>query len=225
MDAATSQEFLNVCPRSNLADIIRRFQGHRGFVVLCYDLLRRRHSLRKGKLITSRDTWATTGRDPDDYYFEAKLYNITSKMTDDYLARIYLNEADYFGGGLMLDRYQETLDQSPDISDEEYQKLRKNSRGFFIQDGHPFKRGQSHNSTSITIIPIMYSDRETLRLGWELYVSSGMVVVALLAIYTRTQYLGNSKYTHSMPVRSIVPIPSSRYRPANPPRHCPSHPI
>ena len=40
---------------------IRRFQGHRGFVVLCYDLLRRGHSLRKSNLITSRDTWATTG--------------------------------------------------------------------------------------------------------------------------------------------------------------------
>lgn len=39
---------------------IRRFQSHRGFVILCYDILRRRHSLSKTNLITSRDTWETT---------------------------------------------------------------------------------------------------------------------------------------------------------------------
>src|SRR5579859_1483047 len=39
---------------------IRRFQGHRGFVVLCFDLQRRRHSLQKTNLITSKDNWETT---------------------------------------------------------------------------------------------------------------------------------------------------------------------
>src|SRR5579859_2587413 len=39
---------------------IRRFQGHRGFVVLCFDLLRRWHSLQKTNLITSKDNWETT---------------------------------------------------------------------------------------------------------------------------------------------------------------------
>src|SRR5579859_5888000 len=39
---------------------IRRFQRHRGFVVLCFDLLCRRHSLQKMNLITSRDNWETT---------------------------------------------------------------------------------------------------------------------------------------------------------------------
>lgn len=38
----------------------RRFQRHRGFVILCYDILRRRHSLSKTNLITSKDTWDTT---------------------------------------------------------------------------------------------------------------------------------------------------------------------
>jgi hypothetical protein len=38
----------------------RRFQRHRGFVILCYDILRRRHSLFKTNLITSKDTWETT---------------------------------------------------------------------------------------------------------------------------------------------------------------------
>ena len=38
----------------------RRFQRHRGFVILCYDILRRRHSLSKTNLITSKDTWETT---------------------------------------------------------------------------------------------------------------------------------------------------------------------
>ena len=38
----------------------RRFQRHRGFVILCYDILRRRHSLTKTNLITSKDTWETT---------------------------------------------------------------------------------------------------------------------------------------------------------------------
>jgi len=38
----------------------RRFQCHRGFVILCYDILRRRHSLSKTNLITSKDTWETT---------------------------------------------------------------------------------------------------------------------------------------------------------------------
>jgi hypothetical protein len=41
-------------------NFFRRFQGHRGFVVLCFDLVRRRHSLRKTNLITSRDHWETT---------------------------------------------------------------------------------------------------------------------------------------------------------------------
>src|SRR5579859_2431977 len=39
---------------------IRRFQSHRGFVVLCFDFLRRRHSLQKTNLITSKDNWETT---------------------------------------------------------------------------------------------------------------------------------------------------------------------
>jgi len=39
----------------------RRFQRHRGFVILCYDILRRRHSLSKTNFITSKDTWETTG--------------------------------------------------------------------------------------------------------------------------------------------------------------------
>src|SRR5436190_14301401 len=40
--------------------LIRRFQSHRGFAVLCYDLLRRRHSLSKSNLIASRDSWSVT---------------------------------------------------------------------------------------------------------------------------------------------------------------------
>ena len=40
--------------------LIRRFQSHRGFTVLCYDLLRRRHSLSKSNLIPSRDSWSVT---------------------------------------------------------------------------------------------------------------------------------------------------------------------
>jgi hypothetical protein len=40
---------------------IRRFQSHRGFVVLCFDLLRRGLSLKESNLITSRDHWDTTG--------------------------------------------------------------------------------------------------------------------------------------------------------------------
>src|SRR5579859_2631710 len=39
---------------------IRCFQGHRGFVVLCFNLLRRRHNLQKMNLITSKDNWETT---------------------------------------------------------------------------------------------------------------------------------------------------------------------
>jgi hypothetical protein len=45
----------------NLISNFRRFQRHRGFVILCYDVLRRRHSLSKSNLITSRDAWKTTG--------------------------------------------------------------------------------------------------------------------------------------------------------------------
>jgi Helitron helicase-like domain at N-terminus len=40
---------------------IRRFQSHRGFIVLCFDLLRRGLSLKESNLITSRDHWDTTG--------------------------------------------------------------------------------------------------------------------------------------------------------------------
>jgi hypothetical protein len=36
----------------------RRFQRHRGFVILCYDILRRRHNLSKTNLI-SKDIWDT----------------------------------------------------------------------------------------------------------------------------------------------------------------------
>jgi hypothetical protein len=40
---------------------IRCFQSHRGFIVLCFDLLRRGLSLKESNLITSRDHWDTTG--------------------------------------------------------------------------------------------------------------------------------------------------------------------
>ena len=46
--------------RSIVLTFIRRFQRHRGFVILCYDILRRRHSLAKTNLITSREAWETT---------------------------------------------------------------------------------------------------------------------------------------------------------------------
>ena len=45
----------------------RRFQRHRGFVILCYDILRRRHSLSKTNFIAGKDTWETTG-DLRHYY-------------------------------------------------------------------------------------------------------------------------------------------------------------
>jgi Helitron helicase-like domain at N-terminus len=40
---------------------IRRFQSHRGFIVLCFNLLRRGLSLKESNLITSQDHWDTTG--------------------------------------------------------------------------------------------------------------------------------------------------------------------
>jgi hypothetical protein len=40
---------------------IRRFQSHRSFIVLCFNLLRRGHSLKESNLITSQDHWDTTG--------------------------------------------------------------------------------------------------------------------------------------------------------------------
>ena len=61
MDAATSQEFFQVHPHPDYVNMVRQLQGHRGFVILCYDLLQWGHSLHKSNLITSRETWSTAG--------------------------------------------------------------------------------------------------------------------------------------------------------------------
>src|SRR5437773_12117469 len=60
--------------------LIRRLQSHRGFTVLCYDLLRRRHSLSKSNLIASRDSWSVT-RPLLESLTDEKLANAANQAT------------------------------------------------------------------------------------------------------------------------------------------------
>jgi hypothetical protein len=78
--------------------------------------------------------------DPDDY-FESKLYSVSIGPWRGPV-HVYLNEGDYIGDDLILGRYLETLERPDGLTDDEYKKLRKKARRFFVRDGHLFKRSR-----------------------------------------------------------------------------------
>ena len=100
--------------------------------------------------------------DPDDY-FDSRLYSITTHSDHfsansapsgepalqtvhgppdhlNHLAWIYLLEGEYDGQDLLLGQYLETLQRPDNISDQQFQQLRKKSPLFFVRDGLLFKR-------------------------------------------------------------------------------------
>jgi len=78
--------------------------------------------------------------DADDY-FDAKLYSMRASYGNApaHTARIYLHEAEYDGDDLVLERYLETLRRPNDMTDEEFEQLRKKSRSFLVRDRYLYK--------------------------------------------------------------------------------------
>src|SRR4030095_9040159 len=66
----------------------------------------------------------------------------TAHGPPDHLARIYLLEGEYDGQDLVLGQYLETLQRPENLTDAQYQQLRKKSRLFFVRDGLLFKRNR-----------------------------------------------------------------------------------
>jgi len=79
--------------------------------------------------------------DPDDF-FEAKVGNVVLEYDFGTLARVFLVESEYSGDDLMIGKYLETLERPPDLTDTQFQQLRKKSRDFLVRDGFLFKRGR-----------------------------------------------------------------------------------
>jgi len=47
---------------------------------------------------------------------------------------IYLNQAEYYGEDFMLGKYLETLEQPPDIDDDEFKKIQTKAQHFFLRN-------------------------------------------------------------------------------------------
>ena len=61
-----------------------------------------------------------------DDYFDAKLYSIQGSSTPrDPMARVYLQAGEYDGEDLTIGQYLQTLERPPNLTDDEFQKLRK----------------------------------------------------------------------------------------------------
>ena len=107
--------------------------------------------------------------DEADDYFDTKLYSIqaSDRSTDRSLysptARIYLHDADYEGDDLTLGRYLETLQRPEGMTDQQFQRLRKKSRTFFIRDGHLFKRSRRRGNPPRRVIGKPEQRQEVLR--------------------------------------------------------------
>ena len=78
-----------------------------------------------------------------DDYFDAKLYSIQfSSMPRDLTARIYLQEGEYEGEYLIIGRYLESMERPPDLTDEEFRKLRRKALRYLVRDGYLYKRAK-----------------------------------------------------------------------------------
>jgi len=92
-----------------------------------------------------------TAEDPDesedesDDYFDGQLYSMYVTENNSPIARIYLHEGEYEGDDLILGRYLENLQRPANLTDQQYQRLRKKSRDFLVRDGYLFKRGRKRN--------------------------------------------------------------------------------
>ena len=86
--------------------------------------------------------------DKVDEFFEAKMYSITAGPVEEDISvnfqvlRVRLNEEEYEGEDLLLGKYLATLQRPNELTDQEYKKLRRKSRAFFIRDGYLYKRGK-----------------------------------------------------------------------------------
>jgi len=102
-----------------------------------------------------------------DDYFDVKLYHAyvstPSSKDYDYTARIYLHEGEYDGDDLVLGQYLETLQRPDNITDQQYQQLRKRSRNFLVRDGYLFKRGRRRNIPPRRVVGRLDQRQEILK--------------------------------------------------------------
>ena len=80
-----------------------------------------------------------------DDYFDAQLYSAYVSHNPSPTTRIYLHELEYEGEDLILAHYLEMLQRPDNLTDPQYQQLRKKLRNFLARDGYLFKRGRKGN--------------------------------------------------------------------------------
>ena len=79
-----------------------------------------------------------------DDYFDTKLYSIqlSTTTTRNPMARIYLHEGEYYGEYLTIGWYLESMERPPDMTDNEFRKLRRKALRYLVRDGHLYKRAK-----------------------------------------------------------------------------------
>src|ERR1700694_6038259 len=75
-----------------------------------------------------------------DAYFESKMCNITVEDSRATTTRVWMHEGEYEGEDLVIGKYLETLERPSELTDLEYQQLRKKAFTFLVRDGYLFKR-------------------------------------------------------------------------------------
>src|SRR5438876_11460986 len=79
------------------------------------------------------------------------------------ITRIWFHKAKYLEEDLMLGEYLETLQKPDGIDDQNYQRLRKLSRTFFVRDGYLFKRGKRRGQPPRRVIGTPEQRQQVLR--------------------------------------------------------------
>ena len=86
--------------------------------------------------------------DDSDAFFDAKM-NVIFEYS---ITRIWFHKAKYLEEDLMLGEYLETLQRFDGNDDQNYQRLRKLSRMFFIRDDYLFKHEKHREQPSRRVI-------------------------------------------------------------------------
>src|SRR5438552_10547659 len=102
--------------------------------------------------------------DAVDDYFDAKLYSIqVSSAPMNPTARIYLQEVEYDGEYLAIGRYLETMERPPDLTDDEFRKLRKTAHQYLVRDGYLYKRSKKRGIPPRRVIGQPTDRREVIK--------------------------------------------------------------
>jgi hypothetical protein len=113
-------------------------------------------------------------KDDTDAYFESKMCGVTAaeatRGRKGCVARVWMHEAEYVGEDLRIGEYLETLERPENMTDLEYQQLRRKAHTFFVRDGYLFKRGRKAGQPPRRVVGRPEQRQEILK---ELHDESG----------------------------------------------------